>query len=128
MRGYLRAIIAQKSEGGVMRKKKTAEEKMQVLAELAQHHESLPACIVRAVFTCPYGASSHSDAAQCSVCSRLDGGECVDEFLALYDSAGLRSLSMTSVWDPAGFSPGEQAMLDSAVSRMREWRASKLTG
>lgn len=97
-------------------KRATPEEKLTLIAALPLHRDY--SYEVHAIINCPYGDSTHYTThvrqvaeRQCTSCSRLDGSECVDEFLELFDS-GSRDSSFTS-------------KLSEAVTRMRDWRKSR---
>lgn len=94
-----------------MPKKLTAEEKLARLRDFAS--KAIAPAWVKGVIDCPYGSEWHAASNGCAVCSKLDGSECVDEFLAAHDA----SFGETYRWK----SPG----MGEAINRMRAWRAAK---
>lgn len=101
-------------------KKLTAEEKIvRVREEALVRNQFQLSERVQGVIDCPYGDSTHwrtsfSDAEQnCKTCDRLDGSECVDEFLREWD------------FHFASGTAGRGRQLDAALARVREWRAGK---
>lgn len=101
-------------------KKLTAEEKLEKLAAFYEEHGKSGAT-VRGCIRCPYGDPYHeaiAEPAACPTCSKLDGSECVDEFLEWHD---LRVKDYGAAYDL-----GSRNGFMLAVERMREWRASKV--
>ncbi|MET0410400.1 MAG: hypothetical protein ABW217_03850 [Polyangiaceae bacterium] len=95
-------------------KKLSAEEKLDKLVHMFPHVSE-----VVAVAACPYGDATHTfslsrDAYTCGTCSKLDGSECVDEFLAAWDRA-----------DNSPDYPMADARVRGAVTTMRVWRKAK---
>jgi hypothetical protein len=111
-------------------KKLTAEEKLARVREGIA--DAFAVSDISAILECPYGDHTHQQTPQlmpdqhCRTCSRLDGSECVDEYLDAYDevNAIFDQTPVDTRYDMTAMRTAQKRR-DDAMTAMRAWRASK---
>lgn len=73
---------------------------------------------VRAVLLCPYGDVTHVSEQRCLTCSKLDGSECVDDLIRIYDRERWPNGQRVT-------SDERDSALNYAVDVLRNWRAKR---